>query len=431
MRTVAALLLFLAATLTVVIGCSDDTTAPPDPNSSSGLIEGEIGTTDFEISVASAGGREGPFVLRGSNLHYEDSLQALVVDLTVTHRGEVAHSEPIGLTFVQLIPEDVTVLNPDNGVHGEGAAIMFAFANDDGRWTPGETSLPRTVEFGVAKGTSIGFSARLDIGEPVDGGTIAGRVWNDADQDGVIDDGEHGIPGVRVDLRDIDDDSTLSSSSHRRSTHTDARGSFAFHRLPAGAYVVSKAPSPYLTPTTPSEITVLLTEAEGDVSDFLDANFGCVPMREPPFLVGMYIRAAGVYVDDAERLEAKEIEVRRCTWDSPPGLDNVLNCRQGRLRGPVTAIDENRFSFAVMGAWIVTDAMNIPPDVEVGDRLDVLAHRADNGIVLIGEDMAPWEGEHEEVQRRIDSVDVGDDGVVRLRVMNVTVVVSHDRLVRP
>ena len=179
MRSILWLLLFCAATVVAVVGCSDDSTAPPTTQSSHGLIEGEIGDAAFEIIVQGSGNAEGPFALRGSNLAYIDSLGALVVDLTVTNQGDGTHAEPIMLTFVNLIPEDVTLLNPDNGINGDGAAIQFAFADGDGNWSPGETSLPKTLQFGVAKGISIGFAARLDIGEVTNGGTISGRVWND------------------------------------------------------------------------------------------------------------------------------------------------------------------------------------------------------------------------------------------------------------
>jgi len=161
MRYTFWLLLMLAAVMSVAVGCSEDSTAPVDTQSTTGLLEGEIGSADFEISVNATGDSrrrfEGPFVLRGSNLHYVDSLQALSVDLTITNRGRVSQPEPIGLTFLKLYPDGVTVLNPDNGVSGNGAAIVFMFTNVDAFWTPGERSLPRTVQFAVDPGVSIGF----------------------------------------------------------------------------------------------------------------------------------------------------------------------------------------------------------------------------------------------------------------------------------
>lgn len=435
MRSTIWLLLLLAAVLTVAVGCSDDSTTPADTQSNTGLLEGEIGDADFEITIGAAGDSrrhfEGPFVLRGSNLHYVDSLEALVVDLTITNRGEVTHAEPIGLTFVRLIPEGVTVENPDNGINGEGAAITFAFANDDGRWTPGEKSLPRTVQFGVGPGISIGFFARLDIGEPIDGGAIAGRVWNDANRDGVIDPDEGGIGGVRIVLRSITDEDTTVTDA-RRVTHSDRNGLYAFHRLAAGVYVVSRDPNDRLFPTTPTEITVLLTESNGDVSDFLHADFGCVPEHIPPdpFPIGAFAEVNGEYAADPDRVVAKGIELERCgphpLSDSgdDDGTDDGADCRTGKLRGPVTAVDGA--SFAIMGTWVSSAAMNVTLEIKVGDRLDVRVHRVENAG-LVADGIEEWNGESEEVHGRIEHVEIGDMGVIRLRVLDTLVIVMrHD-----
>src|SRR5512134_3012697 len=111
MRPTFRLCLLVAMTLLAIAGCSEDATAPDLSRSSIGMLEGEAGTADFEITVGAAGDSrrrfEGPFLLRGFNLHYVDSLEALVVDLTLSNRGEVAHAEPVGLTFVRLMPEGV------------------------------------------------------------------------------------------------------------------------------------------------------------------------------------------------------------------------------------------------------------------------------------------------------------------------------------
>src|SRR5262245_27034851 len=192
--------LLLAIAISLFIYCSDDSTQPP-PAQNDGTIHGQIKDTAFEYEIKGGDPGDptgGPFLLRGSNVHYNDEDGALVVDLTVLNHGAVAQHEPIGLTFIRIDPDGVTVLNPDNNIHDDGAAIVFHFANDDNLWTPGEASLARTVEFGVDKGSSIAFIARLDIGAPVDGGAIAGRVWNDANKDGVMQDDEGGLPNIGV-----------------------------------------------------------------------------------------------------------------------------------------------------------------------------------------------------------------------------------------
>ncbi len=447
MRSLLLRLLVLATALFFVAGCSDDSTAPADTQSATQLIEGEIGDADFEIRIGATGNArqhfEGPFVLRGTNLHYEDSLQALVVDLTIANRGDVAHAEPVALTFVNLIPDGVTVLNPDNGINGDGAAITFAFANDDGRWTPDEVSLPRTVQFGVAPNTSIGFTARLDIGEPIDGGSIAGLVWNDANEDGVIDPDEDGVRGAMIALRSIGDPDTMSTDE-RRTTRTDRNGLYAFHRLPAGIYTVSKVPSDRMEPTTPTEITVLLVETDGDVSDFTEANFGCVVEDDTPdpFPVGAFIEVNGHYATDPDRLIAQGVEVSRCGDDDDDDEDDVRggvlsdggddedddddgeDCERGKLRGPVTEIDAANFAFAVMGTMVQADQSTFPAELEVGDRVDVRLHHGD-GDELIVDVVKEWHNDrHEQVHGRIDSV-VMEDNALHVTVLGTLIVIQR------
>jgi SdrD B-like domain/Domain of unknown function (DUF5666) len=440
MRHTFWLFLMLVAALTVTVGCSEDSTSPADTQSDIGLLEGEIGSADFEISVNAAGDEnrrlEGPFVLRGSNLHYDESLQALSVDLTITNRGQVSHHEPVGLTFVKLIPAGVTVQNPDNGINGEGAAITFAFANDDAQWTPGETSLPHTVLFGVEPGKAVGFVARLDIGEPIDGGTIAGRVWHDANQDGVMDPDEGGIPGIRVFLRSIEDDPDTTLSDTWLYRFTDPDGRFAFRHLRAGVYVVGPGPNVLLMPTTPTEITVLLTESNGDVTDFTDANFGALPRFDPPdpFPIGAFAVVKGKHVPDPDRVMARLFDLMRCSSSDDNAIDDDdgVDCRRGILRGTVTAVDERRF--AVMGTWVIQapTTTNVGTEIEVGDRLEVGVARNEAGD-LVALRIGEWSGDHDEVHGRIQRVEVGEDGVVRLRILDTLVIVmrNDDGIVTP
>ncbi len=316
MRRIPAVLILGLVALLAQFGCSDNPSTPAGTSADT-QIQGEIGAGDFEISVnaVSGSGRslEGRFVVRGSNVHYVDSLSALVADLTVLNQSRASFPEPVTLTFVDLIPDSVTVQNPDNGINGDGAAINFLFADDDGMWTPGEESLPRTVQFGVPSGVSIGFVARLSVGEGQSAGlgTIGGMVWNDANENGAMDEGEAGIAGARIFLSsfsaaspaaltgrgrgdghhgdgDGDDDDDEGEDGDNdgntigaRTVRTGEDGRYAFERVPAGAYIVTKGPSRAMTPTTPVRIYVILTETNGEVADFLSANFGCIPTPMP------------------------------------------------------------------------------------------------------------------------------------------------------
>ncbi len=423
-RTLTSLLTILWISL--FVACGDDATRPPSTRTDA-TVRGEISDADFEFEIR--GGEPGdpmagPFRLRGTDLHYDDVAGALVVDLTVLNHGSYPHREPIGLTFIQLDPDEVTVLNADNDNHGDGAAIIFQFANDDGVWTPGETSLPRTVQFGVAKGQSIAFVARLDLGAPIDGGTIAGRVWHDANENGVMEDTETGIQGVALYLYPFSDDEDSTLTREIGYADTDADGHYAFHHLRAGGYVVSTATvTNECRPTTPTEIHVLLVEVDGEVSSYRGANFGCIPLWTPPPIVGQLVHVKGKFFEP-ENFYASDIEYFVCPDDSVPGPLSLAGvdprCYGARLHGSVTEIAPTRNAFRVMATWVM--AGSFPDEMKVGDRVAVhVVQGPGPGGWMLDSLILPWGEPHDELQGRVEGVDAGPDGQLRLRVLNTWV----------
>jgi hypothetical protein len=354
-KTMFAILLAMLAAAWVM-GCSQNEVVQPADTGTpgSGVVDGDVdpGAGEFEFVSRTAGDPnhpiEGPFIIRGSNVHYNDVLGALVLDLTVTNAGRVAHPEPISLTFVHLRPEGVTVLNPDNGEHGPGAAIVFQFTNRDVMWTPGESSLPRTVQFGVERGKGIGFVARLDVGMAPTGGSIGGLVWLDMNENGEVDSGEEGIGGVDIMLLPggAIEPTNVNIIAH---TRTARDGTYRFDGLRAGFYTVFKASLQQYRPTTPTVWHVALTQTEGGVSDFLMANFGCVKQEPPVLNIGGYVQVAGRYdIDDLGRIIARQILVD--PFDERMMRPAVL--RPGELRGEVTDISRDRRALAIMGEWV-------------------------------------------------------------------------------
>ncbi len=283
MNTRLALTLLLAGAA-LLAACSADNPSLTPPGGDPDFVSGDLEPAgpSFAIAVNAADGpderRPGPFILRGENLRWLSEPGALAVDLTIENAGTGIHPEPVGLTFIALLPGGVRVLDADNGLEGPGAAIIFGFANDDALWTPGEISFPRTVTFAVAEGAAVAFAARLNIGSGPLAGVIAGRVWNDLDHDGASGELEMGIPGVPVMLLDPDApaDSTGSGDpGFVRLTRTDADGRYRFAGLPAGLHTVGARPVLPLEPTTPTELHVLLAELpDGTVSSFEGADFG-------------------------------------------------------------------------------------------------------------------------------------------------------------
>jgi len=118
-------------------------------------------------------------------------------------------------------------------------------------------------------------------------GVIAGRVWLDRNNDGVIDADEVGIAGVLIELGGND----LGGNAIDRSQQSDAEGRFRFADLPPGQYTLSEPSQPSDTfngitvagsgggtatapDVTPSAIAAITLPANGEA---VDNDFGEIP----------------------------------------------------------------------------------------------------------------------------------------------------------
>ncbi|MDH3217190.1 MAG: hypothetical protein OEN01_13050 [Candidatus Krumholzibacteria bacterium] len=452
MRRTISFIPLLMLLMATGFGCSGDSVEPADDQAvRSGVVSGEVGGADFELTFGQAGDPArplaGPFVLRGRNIHHDPDLGALVVDLSVVNRSRTAFPEPVSLRFLSFLPESAIVLNPTNEVLGPGAAMVFEFDNDDGMWTPGEESLPVETHFRAGEGVSVGFTARLDVGESPMGGTIGGIVWNDLDEDGHIDDDEPGIGGAKVFLySDAPDSMRVAMPVRMWETMTARDGTYRFDGLAAGHYQLVKPQADRWRPTTEPVIQVLLVETDDGVSDFLLGNFGCVLRRgTDEIAVGDYVEANGTYMPDPHRLMAQGIEVRHCRMDSmnvavlndcdDDYADYDCPCwyRIGKLRGPVTAVDFESPVVQVMGTDVeIVDEHAARPwglslsDVRPGDRVSVRVMRAEDGH-LVGFMLREWGGTHEQVHGRVDAL-IRDNGhVVGLEVLDTVILLPRPK----
>lgn len=426
---------FFAVVLAFVLafaGCSEDHVGPIDRNqNTNGLVSGEIDASggSFEYLAETAGDPAspipGPFIIRGFNIHYVDSIEVLSVDFTVENRSRCSCPEPIGMTFVNLLPQGVTVENPDNNINGPGAAIIFEFENDDGVWTPFEQSLPRTVHFGVESGVSIGFVVRIDIGIMPGRGSIGGVVWNDVNENGMRDPGEGGIGEVEINMYRADGPELSTRQELLWHAVTARDGSYRFDGMDAGYYEVHRMPRSDLRPTTPEQIQVILVEKNGQVSSFLEADFGCVFVGLPQPIIekGDFVDVWGGYQSDPQHMVlARLIRLTKCnnlrpgatvfTSDNPADID-VCSLRIGALTGEVTDINSEAKVLWIIGTPVhfdsaltdtipadstytedLLDSFDIPlgeeldfNDVELGMRITVFAadipeHRTLDGLKI-------------------------------------------------
>jgi len=433
-KKLLALLGILA--LMAMVGCSGDDDTIADPGSSddgnAGLVLGGItqGDTEFEFMSEAADDLPGPhpirFMVRGSNIHYDAELGALLVDLTVVNASENSYPEPVHLTFLSLMPEGVQILNADNGETGPGASFLCEFANDDAQWTPGEESFPFTVQFDVDEGVSVGFAARVDVGMVPGSGTIGGVVWHDLNEDGVIDADEEGLADVTVSLHGGTDQHWLATSG--------SDGTYRFDGLAAGYYTVTRLPRDDLRSTTPPQIQVLLVaDEEGEISDFIAANFGCLVFVIPPegeIQVGDCLHAKGDYSLDAARLEVAHL--CPCGDDDDDEDEDKDNDCWERLSGPVSAVDLENDTVSVMGSLLmITEDSRIDLDLdtlEIGDRVraEVMAYADDDSVSLEVCRLRTFNGNWDRVRGYVDQVDLNDAGeVTHVVILGVTLDVSE------
>ena len=113
------------------------------------------------------------------------------------------------------------------------------------------------VGFGFTPGGDHHAYLLTPTAAPVETAKIGGRVFNDADSDGVRDAGEAGLAGVTV---------TLARSGFANKTFvTGASGEFSFQNLPAGTYTVSQTLLTGNVATTPPGGTYTVVVSAGQI----------------------------------------------------------------------------------------------------------------------------------------------------------------------
>ena len=149
----------------------------------------------------------------------------------------------------------VSIVDPNTGV-------LAGLTNTQAYTGRGATQAPVTITDSSVQGVDFGFVKPATIGD---------RVWNDQDHNGV-DNGEPGVPGVTVILKDA------SGTEVARMT-TDSDGRYRFEGLLPGTYTVSiEVPSGYEAASTAQSVSV----TEGEVNLDIDFPLTLIPTPSQP-----------------------------------------------------------------------------------------------------------------------------------------------------
>ena len=149
----------------------------------------------------------------------------------------------------------VSIVDPNTGV-------LAGLTNTQAYTGRGATQAPVTITDSSVQGVDFGFVKPATIGD---------RVWNDQDHNGV-DNGEPGVPGVTVILKD-------ASGTEVARTTTDSDGRYRFEGLLPGTYTVSiEVPSGYEAASTSTSVTL----TEGEVNLDIDFPVTLIPTPSQP-----------------------------------------------------------------------------------------------------------------------------------------------------
>ena len=256
---------------------------------------------------------------------------------------------------------------------------------------------------------------------PIHGGTIAGQIFNDIDGDGDIGAGESGVSDLLVTLKRTSTGGGATLGA-QRVARTSADGGYHFAGLTAGTYQLTVSPSSRIV-STPDPLDIVLTETNGVVSDVLDADVAVLAKDDEDgdqdgdddrLVVGAFIRVTGDYFPDSDILLASNWGIIDCHGEAA--------CSLGRLRGPITFIDDRTSSFAVMGTLMRAGEETFPLYAQLGQRAEVLLHDAGVGDDFIADLVRPWFSFQDEVHGRIEAVSFRDN-TARLVVLDTVVLI--------
>jgi hypothetical protein len=269
--------------LPLIYSCSDDSTRPAQNGAMEGRGDVDPDTDgDFLLSTVDMGPNFGGIVEIWAYDLAVESDSVIGFDLAIVNatRGDIP--PPMLFVITSIVPDAVTCANPDG--HTPDLEPFFDFSDDmgnDNLLAPGESTSRVHLRFACPEPMAFSIGFRLILGEIASDGAIAGVVFKDANENGVLDGDERGIPGVPVELVIGFGDSSQTTLAILG--QTDRQGKYEFAYLPAGVYRIKVLVDPWVRFTTSNPLLVTLVELpDGRVSSFLEAHFGVAGIIPPP-----------------------------------------------------------------------------------------------------------------------------------------------------
>lgn len=204
-------------------------------------------------------------------------------------------------SFNNLLPGTYSVREPTQPADTiNGKTVAGAVANGGTAGTPTAVSVLPSQITGIVLPPATNSSGN-NFAELPSGRQISGRVFADANNDGIFNAGDTGLAGVKIDLTGTD----VNGTPVTKTTTTAADGRYTFIGLPEGTYTVTEPVQPPRTSngittagsaggtatavgTVPSAISAIPMTGNNTIS--VDNNFA-----EVPILTGVV--SGKVYVD--------------------------------------------------------------------------------------------------------------------------------------
>lgn len=195
------------------------------------------GQVTFTYRVKDATGQSAPITVKINVINANDAPTAVADSKTVANDGSTHTVDVLANDTDPDGNDTIKVTAVTQGSQGGVVALGTNGANVTYKPASGfagtETfTYTITDEGGVTKTATV----TMTVTAGTSGGVISGIVFFDADNDGVRDTGELGVPGVLVTLT-----STSSGTNVTRTAITKNDGTYSFTALPAGTYKVTEA----------------------------------------------------------------------------------------------------------------------------------------------------------------------------------------------